>query len=202
MNDDLFMSRLKELYHPPQDKFTLIDVPEIRYMAIDGKGDPQQSGIQEAMQWLWSIAHFILPIAKQHLGKKFAYPPLECLFWADNPEDFANKNQAKWRWRAMIVLASFFTEEMFVKAVSQTEAKKQESAPESLRIIELNEGQCVQRMHLGDYQQIETLCEQLYHNFLPDQQLTTNGYYHEIYLNDPSRTPPKKRKVVIRQPVK
>lgn len=202
MDDDIFLSRLKELYHPPQNSFTLIDIPDVRYMAIDGYGDPQQTGIKSAMQWLWSIAHFMLPIAKQHLGKNFSYPPIECLFWADEPEDFMNKNQSKWHWRAMVVLANFFTPAMFAKAVSQAESKNKATAPDSLRIIELSEGKSVQIMHIGDYQQIATICGEIYQNYLPQNKLKPNGYYHEIYLNDPNRTAPEKRKVVIRQPVK
>lgn len=202
MDDVTFYQRIKELYHPPKNQFSLVDVPDIRYMAIDGKGDPQENGIDSAMQWLWSIVHFLLPVVKEIHGKRTAYPPIECLFWADDPNDFASGNKSKWQWRAMVVLENALTDEIFKQAVCQAEEKHGEKSPSSLRTIHLHEGQCVQYLHLGEYEEIPAICEKLYGEFLPEKGYNTNGSYHEIYLNDPSRTTPKKRKMIIRQAIK
>jgi hypothetical protein len=72
---------------------------------------------------------------------------------------------------------------------------------ESLRLEKLHEGKSVQILHVGDYTEIGAVCEKLYTDYLPENNLKPNGYYHEIYLNDPTRTAPQKRKIVIRQPV-
>lgn len=202
MNDDEFQSRLKEIYQPPKKKFVQIDMPDVRYMAIDGKGDPQANSIEDAMQWLWSIVHFLVPVAKEHLGKNFAYPPLQCMFWAQDPKDFVTGNKDKWQWRAMVVLATWMTEDIFNTAVAQAEDKRGEKAPSTLGIQHLQEGLCVQYLHIGDYSGVGKACEKLYGQYLAKNKLAANGAYHEIYLNDPNRTDPKKRKILIRQPVK
>lgn len=201
MNDDAFHARIKELYHPPSGRFTLIDVPVIRYLAIDGEGDPALAGIDDSMKWLWSIVYFLLPIAKEKLGKSFAYPPLECLFWADNNEDFASGNKDKWKWRAMVVLSNWATKEILDTAVAKAEDKRGETSPRRITVESLNEGNSVQTLHIGDYGDVHKVCAELYGKFLPDNQLQPNGHYHEIYLNDPSRTAPEKRKTIVRQPV-
>ena len=153
------------------------------------------------MQWLWSIVYFLTPIAKEKLGKNFAYPPLECLFWADDTEDFVSGNRDKWRWRVMVVVSSWATNEILDSAIAQAEEKRGEESPRSLEVINLCEGNSAQIMHIGDYSRIQGICKKLYEEFLPENNLQPNGHYHEIYLNDPSRTAPEKRKVVVRQPV-
>jgi hypothetical protein len=111
-------------------------------------------------------------------------------------------NKDKWQWRVMVVLATWMTQDIFDTAVAQAEEKRAEKAPPTLGIKHLHEGKCVQIMHVGDYSEIAPLCHKLYTEFLPNNNLQPNGYYHEIYLDDPSRTAPKKRKIIIRQPVK
>jgi hypothetical protein len=162
MNDDEFHARIKELYHPPTNQFTLIDVPDIRYLAIDGSGDPKQSGIEHSMQWLWSIVHFLLPIAKEQLGRQFAFPPLECLFWADDNEDLVSCSRDKWQWRVMVVISSWATKEIMDTAVARAEEKRGNKSPHTLRVDNLHEGKSVQIMHIGDYGQVQGVCEKLY----------------------------------------
>ena len=90
---------------------------------------------------------------------------------------------------------------MIDNAIVQATEKLGAQPPQSLRVEYLEEGQSVQIMHVGDYSEIGALCEKLYSEFLPDNNLVPNGAYHEIYLSDPKRTAPEKRKIVIRQPV-
>jgi len=54
MNVEAFHKRLRELYLPPEKQFTLVDVPEIRFAAIDGKGNPESDESAEAVKWLYS----------------------------------------------------------------------------------------------------------------------------------------------------
>ena len=203
MNDDLFHAQLKELYHPPQKKFTLIDVPEIRYMMIEGAGDPEKADTAGAMKWLYAVVHLIKPYAEEQMGKRFVYPPIEFLFWADDDADFISGNKEKWKWRAMVVLAEFIpeaSEAIFNEAAAKVETKLG-PAPGTLKLDYLHEGKCVQTMIVGDYDEVAGVCEKLYTQFLPENTLMPNGYYHEIYLNDPARVAPGKRKIVVRQPV-
>ena len=101
----------------------------------------------------------------------------------------------------MIVFVDWITQEQFEEAIAKVEHKRG-PAPKTLRLENLHEGKSVQIMHVGDYKGIGAVCEKLYNEYLPENSLKPNGYYHEIYLNDPTRTVPTKRKMVIRQPVK
>jgi len=200
MNVEEFHNRLKELYLPPEGDFSLIDVPEIRYAMIDGKGNPEGDELPTASKWLYSLVHIVKPYMKERMGKNFADPPLEYLFWADDPQDFIQGNKDKWFWRVMVVFTDWVDQERFDRAIAEVE-KKLGPAPSTLRLEDLLEGKSVQIMHVGDYDGIRTVCQDLYNTYLPENNLKPNGRYHEIYLNDPNRTAPDKRKIVIRQPV-
>lgn len=200
MNVEEFHARLRELYLPPAGQFTMVDVPEIRFAVIDGNGNPEGDKGAEAAKWLYSVVHLVKPLVKERMGKNFVEPPLEWLYWAENESDFIEGNRDKWNWRAMVAFIDWITSEQFVDAVAEAEQKRG-PAPETLRLENLHEGRCVQFLHVGDYEGIGAVCEELYREYLPQNDLKPNGHYHEIYLNDPARTAPQKRKLVIRQPV-
>lgn len=200
MNVEDFHKRLRELYLPPEGDFTIIDVPLIRYAMIDGEDNPAGGEMTAATKWIYSLVHIIKPYMKKRMGKNFAEPPLEYLFWADDPLDFIQENKDKWFWRVMVVFTDWIDQKRFEGAVAVVE-KKLGPAPATLRLEDLKEGKSVQIMHVGEYEKIKDICEDLYTSYLPDHNLKPNGKYHEIYLNDPNRTSPEKRRVVIRQPV-
>ena len=201
MDVERFHARLSELYLPPEGEFSLIDVPEIRYAMIDGAGDPESSGVKEAAKWLYSLVHVVKPYMKERMGKNFAQPPLEYQFWADDPEDFVAGNKDKWYWRVMVVFTDWISQERFDEAVAVVE-EKLGAAPATLRMDDIDEGKSVQIQYIGDYSEVQAICDDLYGSYLPENDLEPNGYYHEIYLNDPNRTAPEKRRIVIRQPVR
>lgn len=149
-------------------------------MAIDGEGNPENTTINEYMKWLYSIAHLVKPLVKKRMGKNFIEPPVECLFWADKEKDFISGNKDKWKWRVMVVLIDWITQEQFNAAVTEVEGKRG-PAPKTLRLESLCEGKSVQIMHIGDYRAVEKIREKPYREFLPKNNLKPNGYYHEIY---------------------
>ncbi len=202
MSEKSAQHRLKKLYQPPRNTITEVDVPEMQFMVVDGRGDPGRNGIDETIKWLYAVAHFLIPIARARMGKHFLYPPVECLFWATDEKDFITGNKEKWHWRTMIPLADWMTREMVDSAIAQAEEKRGAPSSWPVRLERFREGRCVQRLHVGDYSGIGALCKSLYQEYLPDNDLVPNGPYHEIYLNDPGRKEPARRKVLIRQPVK
>ena len=195
-----FMTDLRELYLPPEHEFTLIDVPEIRYAVIDGSGNPESKSFSDLSKWLYAVVHVVKPYMKERMGKNFVDPPLEYLFWAEDEKDFIEGNKDRWNWRVMVVFADWISQGRFDDAVAVVE-KKLGPAPKTLRLENLHEGKCVQITHVGDYDGVQAVCDELYSEFLPQKKLKPNGYYHEIYLNHPNRTAPEKRRMVIRQPV-
>jgi hypothetical protein len=200
MNVRAFHQRLRELYLPAERQFTLVDVPDIRFAVIDGRGNPESVECAEAVKWLYSVVHLIKPLVKKRMGKYFLEPPLECLCWAEREKDFRKGARDRWNWRVMVVMVDWITQRQFDVAVAKVAAKRG-PAPATLRLESLHEGTCVQIMHVGDYAGIAAICRELYNEYLPEHHLKPNGHYHEIYLNDPARTAPGKRRIVIRQPV-
>ena len=200
MNLDVFTHRLSELYQPPSGEFTFVDVPELKYIMVDGAGAPAGVEFQAAVKRVFSVAHFIKPHIRKKLGQRFVEPPLECLFWSDRPVPLTEVDRVDWRWRVMIVVLEYVTEEIFQEAALKAAARLG-PFDASLHLGYTREGRCVQTTHLGDYAGVEEMCRSLYRDLLPQWGVAPCGPYHEIYLNDPTRVAPEKRRMVVRQPV-
>jgi hypothetical protein len=201
MNVEEFLAFVKIFYNPPKNQFSLIELPRIRYLMTDGKGNPEKQDFAAIIKWFYSVVHVAKPCTKKIMGKKFGYPPTEFQFWAKNKKDFINGNKDKWSWRVMMLCPDFMPENVIEDAIVQVE-KKLGLVLGSARLDYLNEGKSVQYLYVGPYGGIAKVCEKLYGEFLPENNLTAHGYYHEIYMNDPTRAMPKQRKIIIRQPVK
>jgi len=50
MKDADMKARLKELYLPPAKDFVLVDVPEMRFVMIDGRGAADRSALDHAVK--------------------------------------------------------------------------------------------------------------------------------------------------------
>ncbi|NOZ33224.1 MAG: hypothetical protein GXP01_09200, partial [Alphaproteobacteria bacterium] len=195
-----FKKKLKALYLPSESDFVLVDVPKMQFLMIDGTGSPDGDAYSTAVQWLYSVIYPIKFIARKKTGKDFVVPPLEGLWWADDMADFVSGNKDRWKWRMMIVTPDWVDRAMFDEAVAKA-AKKLGDTPESLQLVDFDEGKCVQIMHIGPYADEGPTIARLHNDFLPANGLTVNGHHHEIYLGDPRRTAPEKLKTVLRQPV-
>ena len=201
MARELSRKEIEELYLPPADDFVRVNVPELRFFMLDGQGAEDRAPLEDATQWLFTAIHPIRMEAKKRMGRNFIEPPLEGLWWADDMADFAAGRKAEMKWRLMIPAPGWATAEMFAQAVSRAE-KKRGRAPDGLRLDSYHEGESVQIMHVGpNEEEVETLAR-LHREYLPERELIPNGPHHEIYLFDPRRTAPGKRKTVLRQPVR
>jgi hypothetical protein len=199
---ELTTTRLRELYLPPTDDFTFVDVPELQYAMIDGEGEPGGDVHRHAIKWLFSAIYPIKRVAKERMGRHFVEPPLEGLWWADDVTDLMEGRRDRLKWRMMIVTADWVTDSMFADAVAEASDRMGE-VPDGLRLERFTEGRCVQILHVGDYPaEAESLARRLHDEFLPVHGLMPNGHHHEIYLNDPERVAPEKLRTVVRQPVR
>jgi hypothetical protein len=193
----------KALYAPSSTDFTLVDVPELRYLAVDGHGDPNTApAYAEAIEALFGVAYTLKFESKNALGRDFVVGPLEALWRAEDMGAFTSRDKDAWDWTAMIVQPDWITAEMVDAAVAKLRSKKPLPAIEKLRPLTLNEGQSVQILHTGSYDDEGPILDRLHHEYLPAHGLTFNGDHHEIYLSDARRTEPSKLKTVLRQPVK
>lgn len=194
---------LKQLYAPSAKDFVQVHVPELRYIAIDGSGDPNTAPeYAEAIEALFGTAYTLKFESKNALGRDFVVGPLEALWHADDMSTFVTRDKDAWKWTAMIVQPDWITPEMVAAAVEKVSAKKALAVLGKLRMLTLNEGESIQILHLGSYDDETPTLHRLHHEYLPQHGLTFNGLHHEIYLSDARRTAPAKLKTVLRQPIK
>jgi hypothetical protein len=193
----------KQLYSPPRDAFAVVEVPEFRYLAIDGKGDPNTSdAYADAVAALYGTAYTLKFASKRTLDRDFVVAPMEGLWRADDPAVFLTREKSAWEWTMMIGQPEWITEEMVVAAAGQAAAKHPNPAFADLRLVSFAEGLCVQTLHIGSYDDETPVLQRLHEHYLPHNKLTFNGDHHEIYLSDARRTAPAKLKTILRQPVK
>lgn len=192
---------LKHLYAPPAGRFVIVDVPPMRYLKVDGRGDPNTADeYRDAVEWLYSVSYPVKFMSKNELGRDYGVMPLEGLWWAEDMETFVSRQKDKWSWTMMILQPDWITPDMIAAAVKKAGGKRGES-PKSLRLETLDEGLCVQTMHVGSYDEEGPVLAKLHGDFLPQNGLTETGHHHEIYIGDPRKTAPERLKTVLRQPV-
>ena len=196
-----FKAELKHLYQPGTRDFVFVDVPAMDFVMDDGQGDPNTApSYRAAVEWLYGVS-YAMKFASKDLGQDYFVPPLEGLWWADDPKDFVAKNKSNWRWTMMVMVPDFITRAMYEAALEKS-AEKLTDAPASLRFETYAEGRALQIMHLGSYDDEGPALEHLHEVEMPGRKLVHNGHHHEIYLNDPRKTAPAKLKTILRQPVK
>ncbi|GAB3618365.1 GyrI-like domain-containing protein [Okibacterium endophyticum] len=192
----------RELYSPPAGRFVTVDVPEFRYLAVDGHGDPNtSSAYAAAIEALYSVSFTLKFESKKTLGRDYAVAPLEGLWHAEDMSVFVTREKSSWDWTMMINQPEWITDDMVASALENVNAKKG-IATSRLRMMPLHEGTSVQTLHIGSYDDEAPTLRRLHEEHLPENQLAFNGLHHEIYLSDPRRTAPERLKTVLRQPVR
>ena len=170
---------------------------------IDGHGDPNTaSEYADAIGALYSVAYKIKFISKQELGRDYVVPPLEALWWASDMDVFtAGRDKSLWDWTVMIMVPDWITSDMFDEAVAKAAAKNRPTSLDRVRFETLDEGRCVQTLHIGSYDDEAEVLAELHHDFIPDAGLQMTGKHHEIYLSDARKVEPGKLRTILRQPV-
>jgi hypothetical protein len=174
-----------------------VEIGPARYFSIEGQGDPGGEEFTEKLGALYSMS-FTVKMASKFAGQDYSVCKLEGLWWTDGSgEDYLEIPRDQWRWRLMIRIPDFITDEHRRNAL-QTLAKN--GLVNEVAIFELTEGQCVQILHLGPYSR-EPISLAKMKEFVQKQQCNYTGLHHEIYLGDPRRGDPDKLKTILRQPV-
>lgn len=204
-----YKKEYKEFYLPPK-KPGIIDIPEMNYIAVRGKGDPNEpeGEYKTAISLLYSIAFTIKMSYKGNhkIDGYFSYvvPPLEGLWWQEGLDGVDYAHKEAFEWIAMIRLPEFVTKEEFDWAIKEATTKKGTDFSKVF-FFTYKEGLCVQCMHVGPYDDEPATIQKM------DDFAATNRYvsdfsetrlHHEIYLSDPRRCAPEKLRTVIRMPVK
>jgi hypothetical protein len=197
-----FKKELKHLYGASVKEPTIVDVPGMNFLMVDGFGDPNMQEFQEAIETLYAVSYALkFMIKKGEQAVDYGVLPLEGLFWVDDMSQFSEDNKEAWKWTLMIMQPEYVTEELFNRAVEEVSKKKNPPALPKLRFEGFHEGVTVQLMHIGPYSAEKQNIERL-HRFIGEKGHELRGKHHEIYLTDPRRMSPEKMRTILRQPVK
>lgn len=204
-----FKKEYKE-YYLPKNKPEIVNIPKANYIAVRGKGDPNEDGgaYQQAISVLYAVAYTLKMSYKTDykISGFFEYvvPPLEGFWWQDNVDGVDYSDKSAFNWISVIRLPDFVAEKDFEWAV-KTAAQKKKLDCSSAKFISIEEGLCVQIMHMGSFDDEPASVA------LMDEYLAENGYvndltgtrlHHEIYISDPRKAAPEKWKTVIRHPIR
>lgn len=204
-----FKKEYKEFYMP-KNKPQIVNVPKANYIAIRGKGNPNEEGgaYQKAISVLYAIAYTLKMSYKTNYKIEgffeYVVPPLEGFWWQEGIHGVDLNDKDAFNWISVIRLPDFISEKDFEWA-KQTAEKKKKIDCSSAEFLTVDEGLCVQIMHVGPFDsEIESVAkmdayleEKGYQNDINDKRL-----HHEIYLSDARKVAPDKLKTVIRHPIK
>jgi len=204
-----FKKEYKEFYMPG-NKPQIVSVPKANYIAVRGKGDPNEEGgaYQQAISVLYAVAYTLKMSYKTDYKIKgffeYVVPPLEGFWWQDDVEGVDYTDKSSFNWISVIRLPDFITESDFEWAVAAASRKKKLDCS-SAEFLTIDEGLCVQMMHHGSFdEEPESVA-------MMDRFLSENGYandfgegrlHHEIYMSDARKVPAEKWKTVIRHPIR
>ena len=204
-----YKKEYKDFYLPPT-RPGIVMVPPMNYVAVRGKGDPNEEDGEyaQALSLLYGIA-FTIKMSKKGDHRIEGYydyvvPPLEGFWWQEGVEGVDYANKELFEWISVIRLPDFVDEADFAWAVEEASRKKKTDFSKA-EFLTVDEGLCVQCMHIGPYDD-EPATVQLMHEFMEAQgyalDITDVRHHHEIYLSDARRTAPEKLKTVVRHPIK
>jgi hypothetical protein len=180
---------------------TLVEVPPLTYLMIDGHGNPNTSAeYGEAIQTLYTVAYGAKFALKKSGGPDLAVMPLQGLWWAADLTAFTTGDKDAWDWRMMIMMPDEMPADVIARARATASAKVPAPTLERLHLERFAEGRAAQILHVGPYADEGPTIERL-HTFISDQGLCRTGKHHELYLGDPRRAAPEKLRTIIRQPV-
>lgn len=203
-----FKKEYKDLYAPKTSP-SILTIPPINYIAINGQGDPNLEGgeYQQAVSILYAVS-YTLKMSHKTAHKisgffEYVVPPLEGFWWQPGASGVDYRNKSSFHWISVIRLPDFVSRDDLTWAIEEASRKKKLDCSKA-QFLSVDEGLCVQLLHIGPYDSEPESIARM------DQYLIAAGYkndwtdtrrHHEIYLSDPRRTPPEKWKTVIRHPI-
>lgn len=197
-------------YYQPKNKPEIVNIPSINYLAVRGSGDPndETGDYKKALESLYAVTYTLRMSYKTDYKingfYEYIVPPLEGFWWQDGIDGVNYADKTSFNWISVIRLPDFISGKDIEWAV-RTATKKKKTDCSQVKFLTVNEGLCVQIMHIGPYDNEPVTVK------LMDDYLAQNGYendlnsermHHEIYLSDPRKCLPEKMKTVIRHPVK
>lgn len=191
----------KEEYVAPKTP-VLVEAGPAQYLAVSGKGAPGGECFQSRVTALYAVA-FTVKMTHKSAGKgDYKVCTLEGLWWDEMDRgDFSAVPLDQWCWKLLIRTPDFVTEDDLRKARDALRQKKKPPEFEEVTLETMEEGLCVQVLHVGPYS-AEGKTVRAMHRFAEGEGLSFHGVHHEIYLSDPRRVAPEKLRTILRHPVR
>ena len=204
-----FKKEYKEYYLPPKTP-TIVTVPKMNYLAVRGKGNPNEEDgeYSKALGSLYAIAYTLKMSHKSDYKisdfVEYVVPPLEGMWWIPGLQGMDYSRKDEFEWISLIRLPDFIAKSDFDWAVeTATNKKKQDYS--NVEFLTIDEGLCVQCMHVGSYDD-EPATVKMMDGYAIDNSyiidINDSRHHHEIYLSDPRKGDVSKLKTVIRHPIK
>lgn len=203
-----YKKEYKEFYIP-KNKPSIIEIPKMNYIAVRGKGNPNEedSEYKKSIGLLYAIAFTIKMSYKgdYRIDGYFQYvvPPLEGFWWQEGIKGVDYTKKEDFHFISLIRLPDFVSKKDFEWAINEATKKKKQDFSK-VEFLTYNEGLCVQCMHIGPYDN-EPVTVELMHNYAKENgykiDINNSRYHHEIYLSDPRKSDVNKLKTVIRHPI-
>ncbi|TFV47173.1 GyrI-like domain-containing protein [Blastococcus sp. TF02A_35] len=201
MTEKVDLKRSLDTYRARRGEFRVVDVPDLRYLMVDGHGDPNTSpAFPRALEQLYPVAYALKFASRADLGRDYVVPPLEGLWWAEDMALFtAARDKSRWSWTLMLLVPEWVGDEMVPRAVERVRSRA--AGAGDVRLELLSEGSCLQTLHVGSFDDEAEVLARLHEEVVPEHGLRLAGRHHEIYLSDVRRTAPERRRTILRQPV-
>lgn len=204
MSVKIDLKKICPSYRAKRGVVDIIEVPTMRYLTVTGHGDPNtEQGYQEAVEALYTVAYKIKFASKRELERDYVVPPLEGLWWADDMDAFTGRlDKSQWTWTMMILVPEWVSDSMVAHVIAAVgESKTPPPRLMDVNLDRLDEGLCVQTLHVGSFDDEGPVLDAIHHDVIPRHGLIMTGKHHEIYLSDPRRTAPERLRTILRQPV-
>ena len=179
----------------------LVEIKPARYLAIVGRGDPKGKVFQAKMGALYNVA-FTVKMARKFAGRDYTVSKLEGQWWLDGKDKtYLDEPPSNWNWKLLIRVPGFITQEEVDAAIGKLREKGKPAEVSEVKLETLDEGRCVQMLHLGPYDaEAKTIAAMT--AFAQGNGLGYHGLHHEIYLSDPRRVAPARLRTILRHPVR
>jgi hypothetical protein len=192
-----------DCYRATRDRFRVLEVPELRYLMVDGHGDPNTSpAFADAIGTLQPLSYALKFASKGELGRDYVVPPLEGLWRARDLASFTSaRDKSAWDWTLMMQVPDWLGDPVVDAALDRVRARGTAPRLGDVRLEPLAEGLCVQTLHVGSFDDEGPVLARLHDEVLPAEGLRPRGTHHEIYLSDLRRVAPERLRTILRQPV-
>ncbi len=204
-----FKKEYRDLYQP-KTRPSIVEVPPMRFITVEGSGDPNEEGgaYKHALELLYGVAYTLkMSYKTDHAIEGFfqyVVPPLEGFWWQDGVYGVDYADKSLFNWISAIRVPDFVGDADFDWAIRVATTKKGLDFS-TVRLIEIDEGLCVQCMHIGPYDDEPSTVAAM-HEFAESQGYVPDfsdvRRHHEIYLSDPRKANPAKLKTVVRHPIR